>query len=172
MSRCSGQASHFPVRHSPAPAGRSRITAALAGFAGASKRGHLSVQTSVDIFVHRHASQTPCRPARMPFEQFSPHPGHSESANTRRYTLHPDAAGEVLQTGTAYLACTVKPTQYQRSARRAEIFLSDADDRPKLWHVEYRLGSKYVWLKAVSQADRLWDLICARRDSNTKPSGQ
>jgi hypothetical protein len=41
-------------------------------------------------------------PARMPFEQFSAHPNHSESANTRRYTRHPDATGEVLQTGTAY----------------------------------------------------------------------
>ena len=73
-------------------------------------------------------------PARMPFEQFSTHPDHSGSANTRRYTLHPDATGEVLQAGTAYLACTVKATDCQRSARRAVIFLSDADDRPKLWN--------------------------------------
>ena len=111
----------------------------LAGFVAGSKRGHLSVQTLVAIFAHRHASRTPCMPARMPFEQFSTHPDHSGSANTRRYTLHPDATGEVLQAGTAYLACTVKATDCQRSARRAVIFLSDADDRPKLWNVELRL---------------------------------
>jgi hypothetical protein len=114
----------------------------LAGFVAGSKRGHLSVQTLVAIFAHRHASRTPCMPARMPFEQFSTHPDHSGSANTRRYTRHPDATGEVLQAGTAYLACTVKATDCQRSARRAVIFLSDADDRPKLWNAERRLGSK------------------------------
>jgi hypothetical protein len=39
----------------------------------------------------------------MPFERFSARPDHSESANTRRYTPHPDATGEVVQTETAYL---------------------------------------------------------------------
>ena len=80
----------------------------------------------------------------MPFERFSAHPDHSESANTRRYTPHPDATGEVLQTETAVSHCTVKATDCQRSARRAEIFLSDADDSPKLWNVERSLGSKWA----------------------------
>src|SRR6202000_3424944 len=104
--------------------------------------------------AHPHASRPPCMPSRMPFEQFSAHPDHSESANTRRYRRHRDATGEVFQTGTAYLACKVEATDYQRSALRAEIFLSDADDRPKLWNVERKLESKWLKARANSVAFR------------------
>ena len=75
----------------------------------------------------------------MPFERFSARPDHSESANTRRYTPHPDATGEVLQTETAYLPLHSEK-QRTVSDRPGELkYFFRMLTMSKLWNVERSL---------------------------------